>query len=770
MPPSSTDPLEDGFAAAPEMTGNAEEGIEAMEDDLLSDKEWVLFFKDALTASSNFQQSKLRSSWSRNYRAFTNRHMNGSKYESFRYRHRSKLFKPKTRAAVRKNDATAASALFSTEDVVSITPERASDRVQVMSARFIHEALNYRLDRNGRMTGPSWFMTAIGARQDSQITGICISKQYWQFEERDVDVLVERDVLDENGFPVLDEMGLPMVEEAIETETETVYDRIMIDLIPGEHGYVDPTADWRDPIQTGGYFICAYPTRKEDLMHMVEQAASRNKMGGSAWRTDIDIEKVIDQGQGAEQRQAESVRRAREDGVDRYESRHADANGEVIWIYECFYRYGGSDWQFWMLGETIMLSDPVPVEEAYPALKGDRPYVAGVGSLESHKTHPTAPVETWQQLQQELNDITNIRLDAMKMGISPITKIKRGRNIDFKQVQNRGPDAMIMVEDDDDVTFDRAPTPPSSTQLDLNNLNVDFDELAGVFSQGSVQTNRQLNETVGGMNLLAGASNSMTEFDLRIWVETWVEPVLRQCVRNIQYYESSETVIGVAGEKAGLLSNLTAPASEDALDNKKQEDQDESLPPVPLSVVMEQLEDAPISVRVNVGIGAMDSRQKLEKFMAGTKMTMEMLPILAADQIQPDAKEMVQEAWGLLGYKDAARFFKKTKPQEKGPPEAVQLEMIKQKGRQAEKKADAQIKGAEMKSKERIEGIKAQLDHFEQAMKQGQFDREQGLAEREFEHEKRMDYFDASMKAMQSQLDEMARQMDQRRQSLPNQG
>lgn len=763
MPPSS-DPLENSFEA-PEVDGE-----EAVDDDLLSDKEWVLFFKDALTAASSFQQTKLRSSWSRNYRAYANRHMNGSKYESFRYRHRSKLFKPKTRAAVRKNDATAASALFSTEDVVSITPERPSDRVQAMSARFIHEALNYRLDRNGRMTGPSWFMTAIGARQDSQVTGICVSKQYWQFEERDVDVLVERDVLDPNGFPVLDEDGFPMVEEDIETEKETLYDRIMIDLIPAEHAYIDPTGDWRDPIQTGGYFICAYPTRKEDLIHMVEQAASRNKMGGIPWRDDIDIEKVIDQGQGIEQKQAEAVRRAREDGVDRYESRHSDANGDVIWIYECFYRYGGSDWQFWMLGETIMLSDPVPVEEAYPAMKGDRPYVCGVGALESHKTHPTSPVETWQPIQQELNDLTNLRLDAMKMGISPITKIKRGRNIDFKQVQNRGPDALIMVEDDDDVTFDRAPTPPSSTQLDINNLNVDFDDLAGVFSQGSVQTNRQLNETVGGMNLLAGASNSMTEFDLRVWVETWVEPVLRQCVRNIQFYETSETVIGVAGEKAGLLSNLQAPTSDDVLDNKKSEDTEEGLPPIPLSAVMDQLEDAPISVRVNVGIGAMDSRQKLEKFMGGVKMTMEMLPILAADEIQPNATEMVQEGWGLLGYKDAARFFKKTKPQEKQPPEAVQLEMIRQKGKQAEKQADAQIKSAEMQSKDRELSLKSGLERFKQSMEASQFDREQALKEREFQHEQRMDFFDGALKAMQQQMEEMARQMDQRRQALPNQG
>ena len=79
--------------------------------------------------------------------------------------------------------------------------------------------------------------------------------------------------------------------------------------------------------------------------------------------------------------------------------------------------------------------------------------------------------------------------------------------------------------------FDRAPGPDGGEQVAVNNLTVDFDELAGVFSTSSVQANRQLNETVGGMNLMAGSANSLTEFDLRVWVETWVEPALRQCVR-----------------------------------------------------------------------------------------------------------------------------------------------------------------------------------------------------------------------------------------------
>src|SRR3954451_5421919 len=67
--------------------------------------------------------SSIKHSWDRSYRAYRNEHFNGSKYQSEAYKGRSKTFRPKTRAAVRKMLAAAAKALFSTGDVVSIAPE-----------------------------------------------------------------------------------------------------------------------------------------------------------------------------------------------------------------------------------------------------------------------------------------------------------------------------------------------------------------------------------------------------------------------------------------------------------------------------------------------------------------------------------------------------------------------------------------------------------------------------------------------------------------------
>jgi hypothetical protein len=58
------------------------------------------------------------------------------------------------------------------------------------------------------------------------------------------------------------------------------------------------------------------------------------------------------------------------------------------------------------------------------------------------------------------------------------------------------------------MTARRGPGPDSIR--DLNVLGNDFDELAGVFSQGSVQSNRQLGETVGGMAMISQSANALS--------------------------------------------------------------------------------------------------------------------------------------------------------------------------------------------------------------------------------------------------------------------
>ena len=146
----------------PEEASNLEDGQQkvsatgaAVESSAMVETDWKAKFREALASSDSYNQSALRPAWSRNYRAFNNRHVSGSKYESPQYKKRSRLFRPKTRMAVRKNDAAAAAALFSTSQIVNITAERSTDRLQVMTADFLMADFNYRFDRSTSMTKPN---------------------------------------------------------------------------------------------------------------------------------------------------------------------------------------------------------------------------------------------------------------------------------------------------------------------------------------------------------------------------------------------------------------------------------------------------------------------------------------------------------------------------------------------------------------------------------------------------------------------------------------
>jgi hypothetical protein len=63
-----------------------------------------------------YVQQVNRRAWSRSYRAFHNEHFVGSKYGHRDWSNRSKIFRPKTRSAVRKDGAAVAALLFGTVD------------------------------------------------------------------------------------------------------------------------------------------------------------------------------------------------------------------------------------------------------------------------------------------------------------------------------------------------------------------------------------------------------------------------------------------------------------------------------------------------------------------------------------------------------------------------------------------------------------------------------------------------------------------------------
>jgi hypothetical protein len=554
--------------------------------------------------SVTFNMSGIRDRWIRSIKATRNEHFNGSKYNSQEFKGRSRVFKPKTRTALRKKMSNAANALFATGDVVAMTAVDEADDFQNASAALKQQVMNYRLSRNSRRNGIRWVQTAIGALHDAATLGVCISKQTWSFIEE--------------------------IDPAT-GERHTVEDRPKIQLIEAENCLIDMNCDWTNPAQTSTFLILRHRMNADDVWNLVDG----NR--GIEWLDDVTEETIIALCSNSGPSDSQAVRASRDGGKD-----NATDTGGIfrpIWVYECFVRHKNVDYCFWTAGSTRILSRPLMTRHAYPAMRGERPIVFGVGSLEPHHVYPMSPVESWQQLQMEINDQTNLRLDHMKRAVTPPTKILRGKRVDINEVKRGGPNQTIMLDSMEDVMIENIPDLPQGAFVENNFLSSDFDSLAGVFDTSSVNQNKQLNETVGGMRLMAGSSDAVSEFDLSIFVETWVEPAIWQVLRLEEMYETDATVLAIAGERAKLWEKYG------------------------ISEITDKLMEAETNVTVKIGVGSASMPEdKGRKFMMAAAAAMQVLTpmiqegLIKAPVIKP--REVINTIFGSFGFDDGGdRFF-----------------------------------------------------------------------------------------------------------------
>ncbi|MEP2843871.1 MAG: hypothetical protein ABJY39_03125, partial [Alphaproteobacteria bacterium] len=350
------------------------------------------------------------------------------------------------------------------------------------SAAVIHQILNYRLDRTSPRGGIPWFQIAMGGHLDAQTTGIVVSKQDWEYEERQVgEEPVMAPLIDEmTGEPVLSPLsGEPILIESGEMQPvmRRIKDRPIVLPMPPENVIIDPAAPWYDPVQGAGYIKLLFPMSFGDVKQMLT-GSERNPKSRIAWKqvSDEDLRSA------AKAYDAAGVRRAREGRRDRLDQSAQTINDfSTVWVHENFARHNGVDYNYWSVGSQVMLSKIAEVEDIYPAFSGDRPITYGYGAIEPHNPFPVSPVESWQPLQQEINDLRNLRLDAAKQSVLPFATVKSGKNIDVSGLTKLAPGSHIYVQDHEDVAFRDIPNGAGQAMAESQHLSVEFDELSGSF-------------------------------------------------------------------------------------------------------------------------------------------------------------------------------------------------------------------------------------------------------------------------------------------------
>lgn len=552
--------------------------------------DYLRLAREAYSESTTWFDASIRPQAEAAIRQFQGVHPTGSKYHSDAYKSRSRLFRPKTRSTIRKNEAVGAEAFFSTANVVTVTAEDNDDPVQRAAAEVHQALLNYRL----RKSIP-WFQILMGAYQDAQAVGVCVVHPHWKFEPR------------------------------------KRIDKPCIDLVPIENLRISPGASWADPINSSPYLIRLIPMFVKDVK--ARATVQDSTTSTARWKPMTDAQLLA-----GVRSYSDSTRQTRERGrTDSTDQRSAISDFAMVWVHQNIIEVDGEDVVFYTLGEHALLSDPVPIAQMW--FHGRRPYVMGTCVIEAHKLYPDGVAGLTKDVQAEINEVANQRIDNVKFAMNKRYFARRGSQVDLRSLTRNVPGSVTMMnEPDKDVKILETNDVTSSAFQEQDRLNLDFDDVSGSFSQSSVQSNRKLNETVGGMTMLSTNANQVGAYQLLAFVMTLVKPTLQQLMELERSYETDQTVLKLAA-KAAQLSRFLDPARL----------QEEGL--------MDLLLDQEVELNVNVGIGPTNPQEQINAFISAMANLRQILADGLLERYGLDVKEVIAELFSKLGYKSGARFF-----------------------------------------------------------------------------------------------------------------
>ena len=551
---------------------------------MIDDAKALQLARDAFRGSTDYFNANIRAQIEKDLRQFQSRHGPDSKYNSDAYKARSRLYRPKTRSVIRKNEAIASSAFFSTVDVVAVAPQNELDDMQAASAEIMKALLQHRLTK----TIP-WFQTVIGAYQDAQAVGVVVSHQGWAYNPK----------------------------RKVDSPT--------IDLIPLENFRFDPAASWINPVETSPYLIRLIPMYIKDV---------RARMAPKGDGTPGKWKPLTDQQLLAAVTNYDSTRLLREDNrTDSRDKTTAITDFTIVWVHQVVMDVEGEDVIYHVLGDQYLLHSPEPLVNHYA--HGRRPFVIGSCIIETHKPYPSSVSRLVRDVQAEINEIANQRIDNVKFAMNKRYFVERGKQVDIRSLVRNVPGSVTLMQNiEKDVKVIDTPDVTASSYQEQDRLNSDFDDLSGSFNASSVASNRKLNETVGGLEMLNADSNQLSDYQLKTFVETWVEPVLNQLTLLEQHYETDETILALAGAKSKLFQKMG------------------------LDQVTDELLAQEMTLTVTVGTGATNPSKKVNTLLVGVNGVKTALADGVLEKYGVDPVEVIKEVFGALGHKDGGRFFK----------------------------------------------------------------------------------------------------------------
>lgn len=575
---------------------------------------WIRLARGAYEASDSWLQVNQRAAWARNFAHYRSEHAPDSTLTSEAYKHKASYFWPKSRTLVRAIQAAAASAYFTSSDVVAVEAENSDNSEQREAANLMKGLVNYRLSQ----TIP-WYQLVLGGIAEASVLGMVVSHQSWSFRESNVLVGTDKDAVTGE------------VREFY--ETKILLDEPSIRLIPAENIRISPASDWLDPANSSPYIIELIPMYLGDVLTKIREG-KESKNGEPLWRN-LGISALLSAG---DRDNLDSVRSSRTGGssLDPKSGQTETVNEfRVVWIHRNIIRDGGIDWLYYTVGVNALLSDPIPLSQVLPWANGKRDYVIGKLEIETDRPYPSGPIELTSGMQKAINELKNQRYDNVRQVLNRRYLYRQGNQVDVRALIRNVPGGVIGVSAPGALDSHVSPLPvqdvTASSFQEEDRLSLAMDDLSGSTAGSTVNSNRRLSETATGMNLMNEAANQVREMELRTFTETWIEPVLRQLVQLESMYETDRVALVVAAKRAKLLK------------------------------VLPQYFNYAFSVSVNVGMGAVSPTQRMQRIQSAVATTVSLIPDAGA---AINGEEIAKEIFGAAGFDNGSRFFDFAKVEE----------------------------------------------------------------------------------------------------------
>jgi hypothetical protein len=610
----SANPLADG-AESVEYLGGSEP----------DDAYWLQLAQSNYITGKDYQEAALTEQWEKNADHFNSKHFRRSAYNSRMSKGRSSIFRPLSRAAERSSSAQAAAAFFSNMEIIDVEPENKNDPEQMFSAKVVKKMVEYYLDKKIK-----WYLTLMGAWQDTRVYGPCCSFTDWRFKKKET----------EEEIPELNINGTASTDGRTVTTKTTVIekDEPYINLIPPENLILDPACDWRDPINTSPYVVYLSSMPLVDV---------QTKMKSGEWH-EYSQEDIL----SASKLTYDAVRQARE-GSNRPDKHDVQERTEFksIWVHYNFARIDGEEYFYATLGTQFMLTDAVPLEKEYPI--GVRPFTYGFSVIEAHKFSPSSPTEIISGLQTGVNDLANLRIDNIKLALNKRYILRRGAPIDLEALMRSVPGGGVFTDDvEKDIKVLDTRDVTGSSYREQERLETESNDITGSSMGSAVQNNRNLNQTVGGMEMLAEGQSALMDMDTRTFAESWVKPQLELLVQNIQMFAPDEAIqaLAIEGADKELDYFQRFDFSDDEEGGKAKRTMTES--------IMSRVLKDKMTVKVNVGLGATSPQRKVQTLLGAVGAIVQ----LPSQGMNLDEDAIAKELFTASGYQDGNRFIKSEDP------------------------------------------------------------------------------------------------------------